>query len=186
MKRNCVYILIVILLAGTSAQADGVLLQVSCIDRNQPDRVTVWFGYESASDVAGTGYIGGGDIGIVSMPPNGLLAGRHERVFAVEVYDGGSVTWQFAARTGDYELTASAETGAPDCNAPTAGVSSVTVEAAPGCYTWQYLDNIWHDVRLADGSMAVTCSQEEGGRVFVRLTVSGHDADPSRWRIEGV
>lgn len=177
-----VTLLIILLLSFMSTLADGVQLQVSCIDRSQTDRAVIWFGYESSHDATGTGYIGGEDIGIVSMPPNGLQAGRHERVFAIEVYRG-SVTWQFAAETGDYELTASAETGAPDCNATATTVSSVTVEAAPGCYTWQYFDGVWHDVRLTDGSMAVTCTQQENGRVFVRLTIAGQDTDPARWRI---
>ncbi len=66
---------------------------------------------------------------------------------------------------------------------PDGGLVEITKDAAPGCYQWEIRDAYDHW-----SNVAVTCSQVEGERVFVRLVLGRDNPDhnPEDYRISWV
>lgn len=150
-RRLMILSLIAALLALVApALAQDVQLFVTCIDRSQPDRVIVHFGYFASATVDGTGYLAplgnfGGD-----LPPNTLLAGQHDGVFYVEIY--GATVWQFVSDNTSLELWVDRDTSGPDCanlNQPAAaGTTSIPIVMTSDCAFIDICDayDNWHRV----------------------------------------
>lgn len=140
-------LIVVFLMVTGAALAAEVSLFVTCVDRSQPDRVIVHFGYFASATVEGTGYIGplgnfGGD-----LPPNTLLAGQHDDVFVVEIY--GPTFWQFVSDKASSEVRVDRDTSGPDCGAQeAAGTTSIAVQMNSDCAFIDIRDayDNWHRV----------------------------------------
>lgn len=145
--------------ALVSVQADDqpatVSLFVSCIENpSESGLPRVWFGYQSSAVVNGAADYGPSDgAGFIGAPPNTLQAGRHDRVFAVELQtEGVKAFYEFQTADGRlYSVFADASTKAPKCGAVyQPGAPSIAVVMTTDCAFVEIQDPYGHWWRVTD------------------------------------
>lgn len=191
MKRITVFLIpLLALLLISQVQAVNFSLFVSCIDETG-----IYFGYESDEPFRGSSsvvFFSDGDV--IGRAPSSFQAGRHDRVFGVQLAPDSAAHWEVTGPNWSQKIYVSGSSDATRCaddngtGQPDGGIFEITayVAGVPGVdrCTWEIRNHgdpdVWDPI---DGSTGVEIDQETG-LVFCRLPLGADnlDHDPINYR----
>lgn len=173
----------------TPVNAQDFTIFVNCVERpggGGSDRA--WFGYESGSTFTPeTPMLLLGGSGLINNLPGVLAAGRHDRVFGVDLDAAAPVEWTIY-HNGVYTTVSTAD-NIPTCGenraaaGPDGGLTTITLWDVAGTrFTWEIRDqwDNWHGI-----SGVETPVEFDQGRPFTRLVLGPDNGnhDPANYRV---